>query len=211
MMIEQNLKKAKTKNDTKQFNVNEVRSSYRKMKYVSDMILFKLERTILDTRGQYIVENVESSWMKQLNHDMQVDNMVTYSGKKCRKTKNERMFQYFLNLKAVKEDFSSEDNNSIMNRFLKRLRAGCFNDNHQRASKRIKTEVNSIVIPIPSNGKIVCKKEMVEFYERERDKNEEVTQATLYNALRNANPPRIACSLYTFQRTIEKYLSTGTY
>ena len=66
-MIEENIQSTKT--STKKFSVNKVRCALKKMKNVSDKILFELDDTILDTRGQFIVKYLVSSYLKKLNHD----------------------------------------------------------------------------------------------------------------------------------------------
>ena len=205
-MLEENIGvTCKVEPSTAKSDVSTSLNVFKKMKYISEKMKLKLERVAYDTRGRYVIKYLLSSWMKELKHDIRVDDIIRNTRTKNKKNYSDKMFEYYMK----KDELLDEQMNNTPEKKIKRMRGVSDYSLQQRASKRVKLEFNDIQIPVPSNGKILSKKEMVEFYKKEVQNNSEIKRTTLYKALRDHNPPRIACSLRTFERTIEQYINTG--
>ena len=165
LMIKENIHKLNTINLMTKSGMNQLNDTMKKIKNVSDKILLKLDRVASDTQGKYIVEYLTSGWMKELRHDIQVDNAIKVTRNHNKKSESEKLLQYYM-----RKDTVMNENDENPNKKIKRIRGGggeCGPDQH-KISKRVKTALNNITVPIPTNGKILSKKEMVEFYDEKQ-------------------------------------------
>ena len=96
-MLEENIGvTCKVEPSTAKSDVSTSLNVFKKMKYISEKMKLKLERVAYDTRGRYVIKYLLSSWMKELKHDIRVDDIIRNTRTKNKKNYSDKMFEYYM-------------------------------------------------------------------------------------------------------------------